>query len=257
MAKMRYWLSASVAAALLTGVAGGAAQAQINDVIRTAQQATQDAAAAQQQIDDLDDAATDDELQFRALQQQIESQRLYIEQQRVFLQAQQNEIASLEQQIGRVDTVGVDILPMMREMVQTLENFVNLDLPFNVENRQERIANLYEDLDDPEISAAERYRLILNAYDIEASYGRQIDSYEETIDIDGVPTNITTLRIGRVALIRDMPNGDLMAYTQYNGDWEAVSGASDAAVTSAFRIAQEVTTPDLFTAPIPGSEDAQ
>ena len=257
MAKMRYWLSASVAAALLTGVAGGAAQAQINDVIRTAQQATQDAAAAQRQIDDLDDDATDMELQYRALQQQIESQRLYIEQQRVFLQSQQNEIASLEQQIGRVDNVGVEILPMMRDMVQNLENFVNLDLPFNVENRQERIANLYEDLDDPEISAAERYRLILNAYDIEASYGRQIDSYEETIDIDGVPTNVTTLRIGRVALIRDMPNGDLMAYTQYNGDWERVSGASDAAVTSAFRIAQEVTTPDLFTAPIPGSEDAQ
>ena len=257
MAKMRYWLSASVAAALLTGTVGGVAQTQINDVLRTAQQSTQDGAAAQRQIDELDDDATDMELQYRALQQQVESQRLYIEQQRVFLQAQQNEITSLETQIERVGNVGVDILPMMREMVENLENFVALDLPFNVDARETRIAQLYEDLDNPEISAAERYRLILNAYDIEASYGRQIDSYDETVDIDGVPTDVPTLRIGRVALIRDMPNGDLFIRHRYNTEWERVSGASNSAVTGAFRIAQEVTTPDLFTAPMPGSEDAR
>src|SRR5690606_1135349 len=97
--------------------------------------------------------AADMALAYRAVLQQMESQRLYLEQQRVFLRSQQNEIQSLQSQIDRVGNVGVDLIPMMREMVANLENFIQLDLPFDMQTRQDRIARLHADLDDHELPA--------------------------------------------------------------------------------------------------------
>src|SRR5690606_27005908 len=115
----------------------------------------------------------------------------------------------------------------------------------------------HADLDDHELPAAERYRLILNAYEIEAAYGRGVASYVETVEVNGVPTRVNVLRIGRVALIRRFANGDLYIRHRHNSDYERVTNADASAVNAAFRIAQEVTTPDIFLVPLPGSEVAQ
>ncbi|MCW5725265.1 MAG: DUF3450 domain-containing protein [Maricaulaceae bacterium] len=251
MANIMKWVRASLAAAFTAGIAAGAAQAQLGQVLETAQQSTREGAAAQRQIDQLDDQRTDIELEYRALLQQIESQRLFVEQQRVFLMSQQNEITSLRNQLESVEGIGRDLLPMMREMVENLEDFVSNDLPFQSQTRTERVERLYGVLDDADITAAERYRLILNAYDIEAAYGRGVASYAEVIEVGGEPIEVRVLRIGRVILIRQMPGGGVMVRYRGASDWQPVSGANMAEIQRAFRIADEVTTPDVFLAPLP------
>jgi hypothetical protein len=149
---------------------------------------------------------------------------------------------------------------MMREMVQNLEEFVNLDLPFRLEGdngRLARIERLYELIDDPNVSPAERYRVILNAYDIEAAYGRSLTSYDEEILEDGIPVQVTVLQIGRVALIRQYDDGRMTIRHNGSTEWETLPGSYEANVTRAIRIAQEVTTPSVFLVPLPGPTVAQ
>lgn len=260
MVNLKNLVRASLVATVAASAFGGAAVAQLDQTLSVARQNTQEGAQTQQRIDQLDDQRTDIELEYRALLEQIESQRLFVEQQQVFIRSQENEVESLQAQIDRVGSIETDLAPMMREMVANLEEFVNLDLPFRLEGengRLARIERLYELVDDPNVSPAERYRVILNAYDIEASYGRSLTSYDEEILEDGVPVQVTVLQIGRVAMIRQYDDGRMTIRHNGSTEWETLPGSYEANVTRAIRIAQEVTTPSVFLAPLPGPTVAQ
>lgn len=262
MVKMKDMVRTSLIAAITAGAVSATASAQsVGSVIDAAEQSTTAGQQTQARIDRLDDQRTDAELEYRALLQQIESQQLFIEQQQIFIRSQENEFESLNQQLARVDNIETELAPMLREMVVSLENFINLDLPFRLEGengRQARIERLYTIVDDPNISPAERYRAILNAYEIEASYGRFIRSYDETVlDEAGNPVPVVILQLGRIAAIRKY-NDDTMTI-RYNGsdDWQPLASSYLSDVTRAIRIAQEVTTPSVYTIPLPGPQVAQ
>lgn len=250
----------AIRACLIAGAAAivtaGGAYAQLDEALRVARQSTQEGAQAQEQITQLATAADNAEGQYLAAQEQIESQRIFLEQQRVFLLSQQNELSALRTQLERVGSIEVDLAPMLLDMYVALEEFINEDLPFQMDVRQERLSNIQTALGDANISAAERYRLLLNAYEIEMGYGRSLRAYSEEIEVDGVPQAADVLQIGRVALIREI-GGSFDILTQDNREWRPVPGSMAVDVERAFRIAREVTTPEVFTAPLPGPTDAR
>jgi len=254
MANLNKWLRTSVASAVFTVGVAGIAGAQLQTALSTGAQSTQAGASTQSQIDQIDDERTNAEQEYRALLQQIESQELYVAQQEVFIQSQANELESLRMQIDSVGNIQRDLVPMLREMADNLRQFVELDLPFQQDVRLERIDDLYELIDDPEVSAAEKYRVILNRYDIEASYGRGLRVFEETTTINGTDVTQSVLQVGRVALIRNT-QGSLDMLYRGASDWVPVPASYSNDVQRAFRIAREVTTPEVFTVPLPGSED--
>ncbi len=264
MVNLKNLVRASLMAAVATAAFGGVASAQsavLNQTLDVAEQSTNAGSQTQRRVDDLDDQRTDIELEYRALLQQIESQRLFVEQQQVFIRSQENELTSLQQQIERVDNIERDLAPMMREMVSLLDQFVTNDLQFQIDGedgRRARIDRLYELVDDAEVSQAERYRVILNAYEIEASYGRSVVVYEETVLEDGAPVIVDVLRIGRVALIR-RARADQSLSILYSGDagWQDVPSSALSNINRAFRIAEEITTPSVFLVPLPGPSAAQ
>jgi multidrug efflux pump subunit AcrA (membrane-fusion protein) len=242
-------------AAALVGFGGAHAQ-QLDQALQVARQSTQEGARAQAQIDDLADAADNLEREYLAVREQIESQRVALEQQRVFLRSQENELVELNRQLERVGTIERDLTPMLLEMFVHLEDFVRADLPFQMDMRLERLDRIQRDLGDAGVSPAEKYRVILNAYEIESAYGRSLRTYSEEVEVDGVPKPANVLQIGRVALIRDI-EGRLEMLTKDNPEWRPVPGGMANYVQRAFRIANEVTTPEVFVAPLPGPVSAR
>jgi DNA repair exonuclease SbcCD ATPase subunit len=234
-------------------VAAGAANAQLDQALQVARQSTTAGAQAQEEIDRLADQADNAEREYLALREQIQSQEVFLQQQRVFLRSQDNELTELNRQLERVGNIERDLTPMLLEMFVGLESFIEQDLPFRTAERQARMDRIQETLQDAQVSPAERYRLLLNAYEIEASYGRSLVAYEEEVEIDGVPQAANVLQIGRVALIRDV-GGDLEILTKANPEWRPVPGSMAADIQRAFRIANEVTTPEVFVAPLPGPD---
>lgn len=236
-------------------VAAGAAHAQLDQALQVARQSTNAGAQAQEEIDRLADQADNAEREYLALNEQIQSQEVFLQQQQVFLRSQENELTELNRQLERVGNIESDLTPMLLEMYVGLETFIAQDLPFRTAEREARLGRIQEALEDAQVSPAERYRLLLNAYEIEAAYGRSLVAYEEEVEIDGVPQPANVLQIGRVAMIRDV-NGDLEILTKDYPEWRPVPGSMSADIQRAFRIANEVTTPEVFVAPLPGP-DAQ
>lgn len=255
MSKTMKWIRSSlVAGVAITAIAGGAqAQSQLDTALQVARQSTADGAAAQEQINQVADAADNLERQYLALTQQIEDQEVFIQQQEVFLQSQAVEIAELQRQLERVDQLESELIPMLLEMTVALEDFVAQDLPFMMDERQARLDNIRTLLADSQISPAETYRVILNAFDIESSYGRGLQVYSEEAEIDGVLEKVKYVQLGRLALIRTVEGASRMdIMTKENQEWQRLPGSYAANVLRATRIGEEVTTPDLFVAPLPG-----
>ncbi|PHS27804.1 MAG: hypothetical protein COA84_03320 [Robiginitomaculum sp.] len=256
MTKLKILTRVSVAT-LAVATFGVAAQAQLSSAIKTAERSTAAGAAAQARIDRIDDQVGDVVREYRAALQEKETVALNVEQQKIFLKSQENEIDSLRSQIERVGVIQAQLLPMMLRMIGALEAFVADDVPFQMEERDVRITKLKDLASDYNQSPAELYRQIMNAYQIELSYGNQTTSYSENVLIDGEPRKVEFLRIGRVALIYTDSNQKMHIYNKATGVYDDLPDSFKLDVQSATRIALEQKTPEVFPAPLPGATKVQ
>lgn len=254
---MNWRLGCAGAMAALALAATPPASAQLEEAVREAESATDAARESQERINEIHDRTGDLFREYRATLQRIESQRLYVDQQRVFLESQRNELAELERQIDEVDDITTSLLPMQIDMIDALEEFINLDLPFLIEDRLARVGRLRDVMGDPNVAPAERYRLILEAYQIEADYGRTLRTYEAPLtDAEDAPT-VDFLLIGRLAYIyQTQDDTDAGIWDADAGEWRSLGSGYRTSVRSAIRMADEVTTPNVFLAPVPGPSQA-
>ena len=239
---------AIAAVLLVTGF--GVANAQLGQSLETGERATGRAMEIQKQINQLDDQRTDMVGEYRTLLQRRTAEELYARQQEKVVEAQRAEIASLEEQLGRVDEIAAQTTPMLYQMIEDLEVFVAADLPFKKAERTERLATLRTAMERPAVPPAERYRLIISAYQSEMEYGNTIDTWVEEVDVDGALTNVNMFMYGRVALVYMTPDRKIVRrYDRATGQW-VDAGAYRDDVLKAIRIASDVAQPDVLFAPL-------
>ena len=169
------------------------------------------------------------------------------------LQAQQAQIASLEQQIAGMDAVAVDFPPMLQRMFDELEQFVAADIPFLQGERTERMARLRELMGEVETSSSEKYRRVMEAYQIELEYGRTMDSYRAAMS-DGREAEF--VRLGRVALLYRTADGETGYWDHQQKTW-VVDNENRRSIERALGIATEVEAPDLITVPVPAPQESR
>ena len=140
------------------------------------------------------------------------------------------------------------ILTNLRLMSDPLDKFVALDLPFLKQERQERIASLKRLMADPEANTSEKFKRILEAFQIEADYGRSLGV--ERAQVDGKVADV--LHVGRTALFYLSIEGDSAGRWDANaGKWEPLERKYVKSVRQGMRIAREQTAADLLTLPMP------
>ncbi len=217
------------------------------------------AAKSQSRIDKL---ATDtDKLlaRYRTVNEQIDSLRSYNQQLDTLLTSQNQEIESLATQIDGVTLVERQIMPLMGRMLEALEDFVERDVPFLIDERRVRVANLLDIMGRADVTVAEKYRRLVEAYQIENEYGRTIESYRAELTIgDGPQRTVDFLRFGRVVLIyTTLDNNESGVWDSARGSWEELDGSYRAAVRQGLRIAKQQTAPDLVVLPVRAAQVAR
>ncbi len=241
-----------VAGALIFGAQTTAWSQQLDQVweIGTGMQVA--AAKSQERIDRL--ASDTDKLlaDYRTVNEQIDSLRSYNSQLEKLLASQNEEITSLSTQIEDVTLVERQIMPLMERMILALEEFVEADVPFLMDERRARVANLMEIMGRADVTVAEKYRRLVEAYQIENEYGRTIESYQsEEATGDGPVRTLDFLRIGRVVLIFTTLDGSEAGVWDANtGSWSPLDGSYRASVRQALRIARQQSAPDLVVLPV-------
>ena len=248
-------LKSSIAKRLmLAGLAGvlmtAPAYAQLESALNTAKASTSASAASQQRVENLDDEADNAVREYRAVLQQKDNIALFVAQQDIFLQSQKSEIASLRRQLGTVEQIKQGMSPMMLKMAAEIEDAIKGDLPFNLSERLARVDRMKNVLADPDVSPAEQYRQVLNAFKIEVSYGQGIDSYEGAHPTK--PGNVVNfLRFGRVALLyMSKDESEIGRYNLETRSWDALSGADAIALRQAVRISKGEAAPNIVYAPV-------
>ena len=213
--------------------------------------------ATQRRIDGLGNETDQMIAEFRTVIQQTESLRTYNRQIEQLVASQEAEMASLHAQIDRVELVGRQVTPLMLEMIDALDTFVGLDVPFLLDERLQRISTLQDLMVRADVTDAERYRRIVEAYQIENEYGRTIEAYQGEVASDGKRRTVDFLRVGRVILLYQTFDGaETGAWDHKQHAWVAADGYQSG-VRDGLRIARKQAAPDLLRLPVPAAETVQ
>ncbi|WP_438950982.1 DUF3450 domain-containing protein [Porticoccus sp.] len=233
--------------------------ATVDDVMAAGKSKIGAAKASQQRVDTIADETDELFQNFKQVNKQIEGLQVYNAQLEAQLADQRQTITDLEQSIENATLMERQITPLTLKMIDALEQFVSLDLPFLREERRDRIARLQANQSRSDLSSAEKFRQVLEAYKIESEYGARIDSYRDTVTVDGQPREVTLLRVGRIALIYQTPDQRITAaWDQRSRSWQVLdSGDYRSAVAEGIRMARKRAAVDMLQLPIPAPEMVQ
>ena len=186
--------------------------------------------------------------EFKVVSKQVEGLKLYNEQKRIQIQAQLDLMDKLDEQLVQVVVMQRQIPPLAGKMLDTLETFINLDTPFRSEERKTRVDLVRSSLSKPKVTASEQVRQVLEAYNIEAEYGRKIDTYEDKLS-DGTVVNI--LVIGRIGMFYQTKDERTSGrWDNETGSWEELPGSYRKPIRDGIRMAKKLAPTDMLLMPV-------
>ena len=203
---------------------------------------------SQKKIDGLADQADQMLAEYRNLLRQAESLRIYNNQLDKLVLSQQGEIDSIAEQLINMETTQREIVPLMLKMVEVISQFVALDIPFLPEERQFRVAELQTIMERADVSLAEKYRRVLEAYQVETEYGRTIEAYQDELELDERIRTVNFLRIGRVGLYYLTLDGQQAGV--WDAGWRPLDSEYRQAIDKGLKVAKKQLPPDLLVLPV-------
>jgi hypothetical protein len=228
------------------------AQTTVDQVTKAGEERADAGAAEQQRVEQIADQTDDLLVQFKTVTKVVDGLKIYNGLLQRQIDNQEAEKQALNESMDNVALIERQILPMMTRMLDSLEDFIQLDTPFLVSERQDRLARLREMMERSDVTAAEKFRRVIEAFQIENDYGRTIEAYKGSVNIDGTEQEVDFLRIGRVSLSYQSIGG------KYTGAWDPVSRSFvqvppetyKANVAQGIRVARKQVAPDLLIVPV-------
>jgi len=250
-------LAVAMTAAFVAMSSGTAVAVDLDQLVAQRMAVNDESAKSQGRIDKLSDDTDRMLAEYRVIIQRIDALKIYNKQVSDLIASQEEEMASFRRQIDDVELVGREVTPLMLGMLDSIENFVELDVPFLPEERSDRIADLRDTMVRADVTDAERYRRIVEAYQIENEFGRTIESYQGELNLDGATRQVDFLRVGRVGFYYQTLDGiETGVWDQKNRAWMD-AGKAASGVRLGIRMANKQTAPDLLRLPLPAAEAAQ
>jgi hypothetical protein len=224
----------------------------LDDLVEVRSGANVDAAQVQEKIDSISDETSELVAQYRTTLKQIDAIDLYNQQMQDLLAAQTRELESLNDQLSRVDQVGRSVTPLMLRMIDSIERFIRLDVPFLSEERMARVADLHKTMKRADVTSAEKFRQIMEAYQVENEYGRTIEAYRGSLQLEGRESTVDFLRFGRIALVyQTLDENEAGVWSQESRSWVPLGSNYRSAIRQGLRIARKQSAPDLIELPLP------
>lgn len=231
------------------------AQESLEHAIETQVNTDSAARQSQQQIDNLVDETTGLLAEYREVLRQTQSLRAYNEQLDQLVNSQHQELQSIDQQLINIEATQRDIVPLMMQMIEVMAQFVELDAPFLPEERQERVVQLQTLMSRSDVSLAEKYRRILEAYQVETEYGRTIEAYQGTLDENGQSRTVDFLRMGRVGLYYlTLDGSEAGMWDAETGQWQKLPNQQIKSIDQGLKVARRQLPPDLLVLPVKAAE---
>lgn len=253
----------ALATALATGAMGAVTvqAGSVKDVLKEGEEKVASSAASQKRIDKIAEQTSNIAVDFDTVNKQIESTRLYNETLELQIAHQERQMANIRKNIDNVQETQREMPPLTIRMVDAIENYIQLDMPFDLDQRRKQVEDLRNDVGRADMTVAEKFRRVLEVYKYELEYGAvgSLATYSQEIEVNGVVKQVDILRLGRVALCYQTKDKEHTGvWDQDNRQWvELDAGTYRSAIANAIRIAKKTATRDILTLPVKAPEVAQ
>lgn len=225
--------------------------APLDAALEESQQLAAEAQASQARIEQLDDTARKMVTEYRNAVQQAEALKAYNEQLVELTAAQRKELDGFQRQLDSIERTQEAVAPQMGRMIEVLEEFIAADLPFLPDERADRLASLQDMQARADVSLAEKYRRILEAYQIESDYGRTLEAWRGELPVEGGSRSVEFLRLGRTMLYyQTLDAHESGWWNPRTRAWEALDGSARRPITKAIAIARQQQAPTWLELPV-------
>ncbi len=215
-----------------------------------------DAAASQGRINTLARQTQDLLAEFRSVVRETESLTIYNDNLERVVIDQRDEITSITSQLGGLEATNRGVVPLMLDMIEALDQIVEADIPFRIEERRERVIRLRDMMDQAEVTASEKYRRVMEAYQSELEFGRTTEAYSDTLPSTG--QTVAFLRVGRTLLVYQTSDGiNTGWFNPVTRQYESLPDRYRLDVKDGLAIARNEKAPNLVMLPAPGPEVVQ
>ena len=225
--------------------------ATVEQALSESEQLSQTAQSSQKRIERLDDASQAMLEEYSTTLAKAKALEGYNEQVSELIGAQHQELVSYQEQLDALQESEAAVMPQMRRMVEVLAEFIAADVPFLPQERSDRLATLQELMPRADVSMAEKYRRILEAYQIESDYGYTLEAWRGELGEGDAQRSVEFLRVGRTMLYYQTPNGHESGYwNAQNRTWQTLDNNVRRPLQKAIAIARQQKTADWLELPI-------
>lgn len=226
-----------------------------DDIVNKGLSRTKSGVASQKRIDEISESTDKIISKFHQQRKVVDGLKVYNDRLRRTLEAQEVAMRDLTQSIEDASLIERQIVPLMTRMIEGLDKFIVADMPFQVTERKARVERIRGYLTNANISAAERFRQVLEAFTTESNYGKSINVYTDTLSLDGEQLTVNVLQVGRAGLYYQTLNGEVSGYwDKAETAWKELDSSYNDGITTSIRIAQGKESKDLMRLPISAPE---
>lgn len=209
---------------------------------------------SQERINNIVEGTRSLEDQYRSVNKEIDGLKVYNRLMRAQVEGQLATLEDIGLSMDQVDIINRQIFPLMERMIDGLSQSISLDIPFLLDERTQRVNDLEEIMERSDVSVAEKFRKVMEAYQIENEFGWTGDFYTQSLTIDGVTRSFNILRIGRIGLYFQSDDASVTGrWDNASREW-IIDNSSRNEIRKGLRMARQLIAPELISIPVPAAE---
>lgn len=243
---------------LLVLVNGGLFAQTVDDILDADAKRLQLAQASQERINEQVDGTRTLTDQYRAINKEIDGLKVYNRLMTAQVQGQEATLEDIKISMDQVDVINRQIFPLMERMIDGLDQSIALDIPFLKEERVNRVDGLKALMSRSDVSVAEKFRKVMEAYQIELDYGSSTEFYKQSLDLgsDYGVRDYNMLRVGRIGLYFQSDDSSITGIWDVDQNAWVVDDEYRSEIRKGLRMARQLIAPELLLIPVQAAKEA-
>jgi hypothetical protein len=250
-------ISVALFATTVIAASGSVFAQSVDQILQAEDRRLNLAQQSQERINTIVEGTRSLEDQYRSINKEIDGLKVY---NRLMVAQTNGQAAALEDialSMEQVDVINRQIFPMMERMIDGLDQSVALDVPFLMEERTKRIDTLKGTMERSDVSVAEKFRKVMEAYQIENEYGTSSETYTQSLTLDDVTRSYNMLRIGRIGLYFQSDDSKITGrWDNAEREW-VIDNSARSEIRKGIRIAKQLIAPELIIIPVAAPTEAE
>lgn len=247
-------LTTAFFATTVIAISGSVFAQSVDQVLQADQRRLNLAQQSQERINSVVEGTRSLEDQYRAVNKEIDGLKVYNRLMRAQVEGQTATLEDIGLSMDQVDVINRQIFPLMERMIDGLDQSIKLDLPFLMDERTKRVAGLKGIMERSDVSVAEKFRKVMEAYQIENEFGWTSEHFTQSLTIDGVTRSFNMLRIGRIGLYFQSDDAKVTGRWDNEARQWVMDDSARNEIRKGLRMARQLIAPELISIPVPAAE---